>query len=219
MLSDLLINTAPKHPIALISKNETIYFRPFLVREEKALLLALDMGETGTIMKAIADIITSCCEKISNPLELPIYEIENIFLQIRAKSVGEIIELNIEDEETGEIIEIPVNIDDIKISSKPSEGKLEISKDIIVNFRYPTLQDFMDSVVDLSTTEGYYNLIAKCLIKINTPSESINTETYELDEIKNFLESMNKTHTSGKDKSITLEGIQDFFGLPSVILA
>ena len=98
----------------------------------------------------------------------------------------------------------------------------------------------MEETVDLSETEGYYNLITRCLTKIETPEESIDTTNYDIGEVKDFLESMNKTqftkvlnyftkmpkltHTlkyknaNGDNKTITLEGIQDFFGLPSVTL-
>lgn len=241
MLSDLLTKTAPKYPLKLYSTGKTIYFRPFLVREEKSLLLALEENNPQGIMKAIANIIMSCCEEIKNPMELPIYDIENIFLQIRAKSVSEVIDLSFKDEDTGELISQRINISDININKEPEKGEFKISDDLMVHFRYPTLKDFMDETIDLSTTDGYYNLISKCLTKIITPSETIDTSTYDLAEVKDFLESMNKTqftkildyfqkmpkltyklsfeNAQGKKKNITLEGIQDFFGLPSVTLA
>jgi len=241
MLSDLLTKTAPKYPLKLHSSGKTIYFRPFLVREEKTLLLALEENNPQGIMKAVANIIMSCCEDVKNPMDLPIYDIENVFLNIRAKSVGENIHLNFKDEDTGEIIESTVNIMSIKLDKDPEHGEFKITDDVIVNFRYPTLKDFMNENVDLSTTEGYYNLIARCLTSIQTSTETIDTTSYDLQELKDFLESMNKTqftkilnyfknmpkltHTvkyensAGSKKSIKLEGIQDFFGLPSVTLA
>lgn len=240
MLSELLTKSAPKYPVTIHSTGKTVYFRPFLVREEKALLLALDENNPQGIMKAISDIIFSCCEDIKNPLELPIYDIENLFLQIRAKSVGEVIELTFKDDDTGELISERISISDIKLNGKPSNEILDLNEDLKVTFRYPVLNDFMEETVDLSETEGYYNLITRCLTKIETPEESIDTKNYDIEELKDFLESMNKTqftkvlkyftkmpkltHTfkyenaNGDDKSITLEGIQDFFGLPSVTL-
>lgn len=238
MLSDLLTKTAPKYSMKLNSNGKTIHFRPFLVREEKSLLLALEENDPKLIMKAVADIIMSCCESIDDPLQLPIFDVENIFLNLRARSVSEIIHLSFEDNDTGEVISTKINIDDIKISNEPHNGEIKISDDIIVNLRYPILKDFVDSSLNMETSEGYYDLISKCLVKIQTPAETIDTTSYEVEEIKDFLESMNKTqfnkilnyfknipkftydlkftNANGKDKTITLEGMQDFFGLPSV---
>ena len=240
MLSDLLTTTAPKYSMKLNSSGKTIHFRPFLVREEKSLLLALEENDPKLVMKAVADIILSCCESIDNPLELPIFDVENIFLNLRARSVSEVIHLSFEDDETGEIISTTINIDDIKLSNTPENGEIKINDEIIVNLRYPILKDFVDSSVNLETSEGYYDLISRCITKIQTPTEAIDTTSYEVDEIKDFLESMNKTqfnkilnyfknipkftydlnftNSAGKTKTITLEGMQDFFGLPSVTL-
>jgi hypothetical protein len=240
MLSDLLTKTAPKYSMKLHSNGKIIHFRPFLVREEKALLLAMEENDPGLVMKAVADIILSCCDSIGDPLELPVFDVENIFLNLRARSVSEVIHLSFEDDETGEIISEKINIDDIKLSNTPESGELKINDEIIVNLRYPILKDFVDSSVNLETSEGYYDLIAKCLTKIQTPEETIDTTTYEINEIKDFLESMNKTqfnkilkyfknipkytydlnftNATGKTKTITLEGMQDFFGLPSATL-
>lgn len=222
----------------LQSSGKTIHFRPFLVREEKSLLLALEENDPKLIMKAVADIIMSCCESIGDPLQLPIYDVENIFLNLRARSVSEMIHLSFEDEETGEIISSKININDIQLSNTPEDGEIKINDEIIVNLRYPILKDFVDSSLNLETSEGYYDLISKCLVKIQTPTETIDTTSYDLEEIKDFVESMNKTqfnkilnyfknipkftydlsftNSAGKTKTITLEGMQDFFGLPSV---
>jgi hypothetical protein len=240
MLSELLTKSAPKYPVTIHSTGKTVYFRPFLVREEKALLLALEENNPQGIMKAISDIIFSCCEEIKNPLELPIYDIENLFLQIRAKSVGEVIDLTFKDDDTGELISEKINIADIKLNGEPSKETLDLNDSLKVTFRYPVLSDFMEETIDLSETEGYYNLIANCLTKIETPEESIDAKTYDTKEVKDFLESMNKTqftkvlnyfakmpkltytlkynNANGQEKTIKLEGIQDFFGLPSVTL-
>jgi len=238
MLSDLLTKSAPKYATKLTSKDKTVYFRPFLVREEKSLLLALQEEKESSIMKCIADIIYNCVDDIGDPLKLPIYDVENLFLQIRSKSIGEIIELHLKDEDTGEIVINDINIEEIKFSSSPKSGEIKISEEITVNFRYPILKDFVETNADFSTTDGYYNLIAKCLMSIETPEEKINVENYTITEVKDFLESMNKTqfkkvleffrtmpkltHTVeytnsiGSIKKIKLEGLQDFFGLPSV---
>ena len=203
-------------------------------------MLALDENNPHGIMKAISNIIFSCCEDISNPLDLPIYDVENIFLQIRAKSVGEIIDLTFKDDDTGELITEKINISDIKLNGKPGKETLELKDDLKVTFRHPILKDFINENIDLSETEGYYNLISNCLIKIETPEEILETKNYETSEVKDFLESMNKTqftkvlnyfskmpklsytvnykNSMEKDKTIKLEGIQDFFGLPSVTL-
>tara|TARA_R110002012_G_scaffold199044_1_gene367941 strand:- start:252 stop:977 length:726 start_codon:yes stop_codon:yes gene_type:complete len=240
MLSDLLTKSSPKYSLKLRSTGDTVHFRPFLVREEKALLIALDEDDPSLIMKSIADIISSCCEGIKNPLELPIYDVENIFLHIRSKSVGEVITLNFQDDDTGEIVTKNINISDIKLSNEPEKGIFKLNDEVTVHFRYPVLKDFLKSNIDLSTTEGYYDLITMCLMKIQTPEQTIDATVYDSQEVKDFLESMNKTqfnkilsyftkmpklrytveykNSADKAKTITLEGMQDFFGLPSVTL-
>ena len=240
MLSDLLTSTAPKYKTKLHGTGEVVFFRPFLVKEEKALLLALEEKDPSVIMKSICEIISSCYESVKNPIDLPVYEIENLFLQLRSKSVGEEIELSFEDDETGEIVEKKISINDIQLSSEPEDGILELTKELKVKFRYPILKDFLDDNVDLDTTDGYYNLISKCLTSIETKDEFIDVSVRDISEVKDFLESMNKTqflkvikyfkdmpkleyeieysNANGKQKKIKLEGIQDFFGLPSVTL-
>ena len=136
--------SAPKYKLKLPSDGRTVNYRPFLVKEEKLLLLATETGEQADIVKAIKDIITECTD-IKSVDDLSTFDIEYVFLQIRTKSVGENVTVSVtcpDDNETEVEVEIP--LDDIKvIKDKKHSKELQLSEEVLVTMGYPSLDTFV----------------------------------------------------------------------------
>jgi len=125
------------------STGKDIRFRPFLVREEKILLIALEDGEKETIIRAVLDLLDACIIDDIDVHGLPTFDVEYLFMQIRAKSVGEQIEMLLRhnsSDECKEKTKFNLNIDDIKIVGKVSDGKIQLSDEIGIKLKYPTFE-------------------------------------------------------------------------------
>ena len=204
-LSNLLVSDIPKYEVVLPSSGDKKIFRPFLVKEEKILLLAQQSEEDSSIIRAIKNIIESCVDDIEDAGSLPLFDVEYIFLQIRGKSVGEAIEPIIICPVTEENIPVNILIPEIEVTTTKGHTKeIEISKEIILKMRYPTLDDLdkRDGVIDYEDPSSFYDLISDCIVSIQTKSELINSSTIPKQEISEFIDNMTKKQ---------FEKILDFF--------
>ena len=143
-----LLNTMrqamPKYNIIQPSTGKMITFRPFTVKEEKTLLIANQTGSYEDFLSTLSDIIDSCFELNTPSKKLPLFDIEYFFLKLRSKSVGEIIEPLVICPETKESVKINLNIDEIEPIFDSSHSKeFKISKDIMVNMKYPSLESLI----------------------------------------------------------------------------
>jgi|TARA_A100001015_G_C14985413_1_gene711324 vacuolar-type H+-ATPase subunit I/STV1 len=112
----------PKYTLTLPSSGEVIEYRPFLVKEEKNLMIAQETGDGNTVFDAIKDIVKACSYNKLNPNKMATYDLEYVFLQIRAKAVGEQIDIKIKDEKTEEMVPVTVNITDVYVDKKDQES-------------------------------------------------------------------------------------------------
>ena len=153
--------STPTYELTIPSSGEKVSYRPFLVKEEKTLLMAMESKDTAAMTKAMQDIITACTNGEVNPKDLAPYDLEFFFLQLRGRSVGEIIEVkaprppNFEaccKEATEEdVCELSINIDDIKVdTSKIKPSKIEISDKIGIKMKFPEI----DAIQKYSSIEG-----------------------------------------------------------------
>src|SRR5210317_563828 len=147
----------PTYELELPSSGQTIKYRPFLVKEEKLLVLALESESTKEISNAIKAVLKNCIQTKGIKVEtLPTFDIEYLFLNIRGKSVGEEIEVNIiapDDRET--TIPIKINIDDIKVQTKEGHNKqIKLDDNLIMEMKYPSLDQFIKSNFDFSGDVG-----------------------------------------------------------------
>ena len=136
--------SVPKYKLKLPSDGRTVNFRPFLVKEEKLLLLATETGSQEDIVTAIKNIITECTD-IHDIDDLPTFDIEYVFLQIRTKSVGEAVEVNVTCPDDG-VTEVPVKIplNEIKVKKDKKHKKdIKLGDDIILTMSYPSLDTFV----------------------------------------------------------------------------
>jgi hypothetical protein len=191
--------STPTYEIELPSTGQTIKFRPFLVKEEKLLVLALETEDTKQITNGIKTVIKNCIEtKGVKVEELPTFDIEYLFLNIRGKSVGEDIEVNIICPDDGETtVPIKINIDDIGVKKNENHStKIKIDDEIMMEMKYPSLDQFIKSNFDFndsSPIEQSFDLISSCIDKIYTEEEVWTASDVSKKEIAEFLEQMNSS--------------------------
>ena len=232
--------STPTYELELPSTQKKVRYRPFLVKEEKVLLIALESEDTKEITNAIRAVIKSCVLTRGIKVEtLPTFDIEYLFLNIRGKSVGEVIEVNLICPDDG-VTEVKKNIpiDDIQIQRTDGHtNQIKLDDNIMMELKYPSLDQFIKNNFDF--TEGNqmdqsFELIGTCIDKIYTEEEvwtasdctkkeltefleSMNSSQFK--EIENFFETMPKlTHTikvknpnTEKENDVVLEGLASFF--------
>ena len=187
----------PTYELELPSTGETIQYRPFLVKEEKVLVIALESEDTKQITTAIKTVLKNCIKTKGIKVEsLPTFDIEYLFLNVRGKSVGETIEVNItcpDDEVTTTKIE--VNLDDIEVQkTEEHTNQIKLDDSIMMELKYPSLDQFIKSNFDFNEgnqMDQSFQLIGSCIDKIYTDDEVWAAADCTKKEINDFLESMN----------------------------
>jgi len=187
----------PTYELELPSTEQTIKFRPFLVKEEKLLVIALESEDTKQITNAIKTVIKNCIETKGIKVEtLPTFDIEYLFLNIRAKSVGEEIEVNIicpDDEETS--VSVKINVDDIKVQTNEDHtNKIKLDDTLMMEMKYPSLEQFIKNNFDISNNSAIdqsFELVASCVNKIYNEDEVWATADVTKKELMDFLDQMN----------------------------
>ena len=232
--------STPTYELELPSTGETIQYRPFLVREEKLLVLALESENMKEITTAIKTVIKNCIISKGIKIEsLPTFDIEYLFLNIRGKSVGEEIEVNVicpDDEDI--TVPVTISVDDIKVvKNKDHTNKIKVDDSIMMEMRYPSLDQFIKSNFDFSGAnlmDQSFDLVASCVDKIYSDDEVWTSADVTKKELLDFLEQMNSSqfkqietffetmpklsHTvkvtnpkSGVESEVVLEGLSNFF--------
>ena len=189
----------PTYELELPSTGKTIQYRPFLVKEEKVLVIALESEDNKQITNAIKTVLRNCVLTKGIKVEfLPTFDIEFLFLNIRGKSVGEEIEVNIicpDDEETQ--VPVTINLDDIEIQKDENHtNRIKLDDSIMMEMKYPSLDQFIKSNFDFDDANAMnqsFELIAASIDKIYTEDEVWATADCTKKEVKEFLESMNST--------------------------
>ena len=189
----------PTYELELPSTGETIKYRPFLVKEEKLLVLALESEDTKHITNAIKAVLKSCIQTKGIKIEtLPTFDIEYLFLNIRGKSVGEEIEVNVicpDDEETQ--VPVSINIDQIQIQvTDDHDNKIQLDDNLMMEMKYPSLEEFIKNNFYFKETnqiDQSFALIASCIDKIYNEDEVWATADFTKKEVNEFLEQMNSS--------------------------
>lgn len=198
----------PTYELTLPSTKKKIKYRPFLVKEEKLLVLALESDDTKQITNAIRAVLKSCIETRGVKVEtLPTFDIEYLFLNIRGKSVGEEVEVNILAPDDG-VTEIPITIQLDEIEVKEGEGhdkKIKLDDSLMMEMKYPSLDEFIKNNFDIKgevDVNKSFELIAGCIDKIFSEEEVWSTADCSKKEVIDFLEQMN---------SVQFKQIEKFF--------
>ena len=220
----------PKYPVTIPSTNENTFFRPYLMKEQKILLLAQTESKNFSTLKAISTIVENCVDGIDNALQTPLHDIEYLFCQIRAKSVSEMAEPTFTCPDTGQMVKIGVNLEDVKISKGSKNNVIKINDKITIHMKHPVIQDYFNA-----GTENFEDsLIAECIEKIIVGDEVFGKNEIEKSEKIEVLESLTQTQYTKLLKflndqpkvysdveyrtndqvirKLKLSGIYDFFG-------
>jgi hypothetical protein len=227
----------PTFQTILPSNNRKINFRPFTVREEKILLFAQSAGDTPSMVQAMKQLVTNCVIESIDVDDMPSFDIEWLFLQLRSKSVSNVIELRTE--EDGKEINIKIDLNDVQVKKATVSNKVLLSEEqtIGVILRYPTfnviekLGNFNDDTTNQADLA--FDLFKEIIVAIYDANDVYNVKESDPKELDDFLQSLNadqfkriqafledmpyiyldvnyKNH-DGEEKSFRLQGLQDFF--------
>jgi len=191
--------STPTYELELPSTGKSIQYRPFLVREEKLLVLALESENTKEITTAIKNVIKACILTKGVKVEtLPTFDIEFLFLNIRGKSVGEEIEVNIICPDDGETyVPVKINIDEISVQKNDNHtNKIQVDDSIVMEMKYPSLDQFIKTNFDFSEDSAMdqsFDLVSTCIDKIYTEEEVWTGSDCSKKELIDFLEQMNSS--------------------------
>lgn len=192
----------PTYELELPSTGKTIKYRPFLVKEEKVLILALESQNVKEITLAIKSVLKDCIITKGIKVEdLPSFDIEYIFLNVRGKSVGEAIDLVVTCSDDG-VTEVPVKVfvDEVEVQKDPNHTtEIKIDDDIVIKMKYPSLDQFIKNNFDftsqesVSTIEKSFDVITSCIESIFTADEAWAASDVTKKELVEFIESMNSS--------------------------
>ena len=227
----------PEYHLKLPSTGKTVKYRPFLVKEEKLLFLAMETGEQEDMFNAVKNILTSCTD-LKNVDHLATFDIEYLFLKIRTSSVGENVDVMVTCPDDGSTdVKVSIPLDDIKIKKNPKHKKeIKLDDEVALTMGYPSLDMFVKTNLtgEGNDMEQIFEMAAGCAETIadasqvylckDTPKaelveffESMNSKQFVL--IQEFFETMPKlSHTikvknpnTGVESDVTLEGLASFF--------
>ena len=190
--------STPTYELVLPSTGDTIEYRPFLVREEKLLVLAMETEDTKQITKAIKEVLKACIKTTGIKVEkLPTFDIEYLFLNIRGKSVGEEVEVTVtcpDDNKTTVDVTIPVNAIEVQ-KNKDHKDTIKLDDTLMMKMRYPSLDQFVNANFDTGTEgsqmEQSFDMIAACIDTIYTDEEAWTTSDCSKTEVVEFLDQLN----------------------------
>ena len=232
--------STPTYELILPSSDRKIKFRPFLVKEEKILILAMESQDSKQIAQAVKDVLKKCILTRGIKVEkLSTFDIEFLFLNIRGKSVGEDIEVMVtcpDDKKTQ--VPMSINIDSIKVQKDKDHNRdIKLDDTYTLRMRYPSLDEFIKNnfgAVEQMNVDDTFDLIASCIDQVYSEEESWASEDCTKKELNDFVESLNSSqfklvekffetmpklsHTvqvtnpnTQVESEITIEGLQNFF--------
>ena len=224
-----------QYELELPSTGETLKYRPFLVKEQKALMIAQESEDDKQIEMAFAKIINDCVLDKIDPYKMPMFDIEYVFLKIRAKSVGETVTLNVlcpDDEVTR--VNVDVNLEEVDVQmSKDHTNVIGLTEDIKLIMKYPSLGD-MSGFDDEGDVKSIFGMIKRCIHEIHDGETIHNKVDMSEKELDVFIDSMSTQHFENltqffdtmpkllhvvttknpktkKKVNIEIEGVQNFF--------
>lgn len=235
------LNDMPKYSVTIPSSKQEVRIRPFVVKEEKILLIAMESQDPKQIANAILETVVSCTETKQDHRmwhNLTSYDVEYLFLQIRAKSVGEKTNVGIACQKCNEVNEVEVNLNEIKVNGEIPESKIKLNDNITIEMKAPSYLEIADNekIISTQTTdiEKIFGIITSSISAVLTEEERIEFKDVNEEEKTEFIDSMSNEqfdkirgwiesqpsirHTvkfecssCGHNNESRLEGMQSFF--------
>ena len=233
--------STPTYELILPSSNRKVKYRPFLVKEEKILILAMESQDTKQIVRSVKDVLSKCILTRGIKVEkLSTFDIEYLFLNVRGKSVGEDIEVMVTCPDDGKTqVPMSINIDSIKIQRDENHSRdIKLDDVYTLRMKYPSLNEFIKNNfgdVENMGVDDTFDLIASCIDQVYSEEESWASEECTKKELSDFVESLNSSqfklvenffvtmpklaHTlkvtnpnTKVESEVKIEGLQSFFG-------
>lgn len=183
----------PTYELRLPSTDQLIKYRPFLVKEEKVLLMAMESEDENQMINAVKTILKNCIISKVKVDDLAVFDIEYLFLNIRAKSVGEQIDLNITCPDDGEtIVPLEINVEDIQVQKSEDHSRIiPLTDTISVVMKYPSMEMFVKTNFTANAkTEDVFEIAASCIEQVVEGEDVYETKSFSKKEINEFLDSL-----------------------------
>ena len=231
--------TTPTYELEIPSTDEKIKYRPFLVKEEKILMMAMESKSSADITQAVKDIVLECTFNKVDISNMPMFDVEYIFLQVRSKSVGEVSKLKLlcpDDKKTYADVELDLNEVKVQVGEEHT-NKIELGNGMGLIMKYPTIDSFNESGIRDINPSNMLEVIGTCILqiyeedgkKVYDPKDQTQKEltefieqlnTKQFKDLQKFFETMPKLKheitiknpKTKKESKITLTGLNDFFG-------
>jgi len=235
----LPILTTPTYELEVPSTATKIKYRPFLVKEEKVLLMAMESGENNQIIQAVKTIVSECTFNKVDLGNSPMFDIEYIFLQIRGKSAGEVSNIRLLCKDDGKTYaDVEINLNDIEVQvTEEHTNKIELTDEMGMIMTYPTIDSFMNTGINKIDSSNMLEVIATCILQIydkkgeevfeakDQTKKELNDfieqlTSHQFQEVQKFFDTMPKLQHVVKVKNpetnvvneVLLSGLNDFFG-------
>ena len=231
--------TTPTYELEIPSTDEKIKYRPFLVKEEKILMMAMESKSEADITQAVKDIVSECTFNKVDISNMPMFDVEYIFLQIRSKSVGEVSKLKLLCPDDGKTYaDVEVNLSEVKVQvGDDHTNKIDLGNSMGMIMKYPTIDSFKESGIRDINPNNMLEVISTCILQIYEEEgkkvydtkdqtkkevtdwiEQLNSKQFK--DVQNFFETMPKLKheitiknpKTKKESKIMLNGLNDFFG-------
>ena len=190
--------STPTYELVLPSSNRKVKYRPFLVKEEKILIMALESEDTKQITSAVKNVLADCIVTRGIKVDkMATFDIEYLFLNVRGKSVGETVEVNVTCPDDGETqVQLEIDIDSIKIKKNADHSNIiKLDDSLSIQMNYPSLTQFIESNFDINDTKSQVDqsldVIMSCMGQVYNEEESWDASECTKKELKDFVESMN----------------------------
>ena len=230
--------TTPTYELEIPSTDEKIKYRPFLVKEEKILMMAMESKSSADITQAVKDIVMECTFNKVDISNMPMFDVEYIFLNIRSKSVGEVSKLKILCQDDGKTYaDVELDLNEVKVQvGDDHTNKIELTEDMGLIMKYPTIDSFSETGIRDINPSNMLDVISTCILQIYEKKgektydpkdqtkkeltefiEQLNTKQFK--DVQKFFETMPKLKheitiknpKTKKESKITLTGLNDFF--------
>jgi hypothetical protein len=231
--------TTPTYELEIPSTDEKIKYRPFLVKEEKILMMAMESKSSADITQAVKDIVMECTFNKVDISNMPMFDVEYIFLNIRSKSVGEVSKLKILCQDDGKTYaDVELDLNEVKVQvGDDHTNKIELTEDMGLIMKYPTIDSFSETGIRDINPSNMLDVISTCILQIYEKKgektydpkdqtkkeltefiEQLNTKQFK--DVQKFFETMPKLKheitvknpKTKKENKVTLTGLNDFFG-------
>ena len=230
--------TTPTYELEIPSTDEKIKYRPFLVKEEKILMMAMESKSSADITQAVKDIVMECTFNKVNISNMPMFDVEYIFLNIRSKSVGEVSKLKILCQDDGKTYaDVELDLNEVKVQvGDDHTNKIELTEDMGLIMKYPTIDSFSETGIRDINPSNMLDVISTCILQIyeDEGKKVYNSKDQTQKELTDYIEQLNtkqfkdvqkffdtmpklkheitiKNPKTKKESKIVLSGLNDFF--------